>query len=95
MAKIFVLISATVMVLSAQAQEFVLSAGMRSTSASAEGAPAGTTYSITSKNGLQLGGMGFFSIQDKFLFRAGFLYTQRFLELTSTTGGLPLKQTWS
>jgi hypothetical protein len=75
----------TLLGLNAHSQEFVLSAGLRSTSATTDQAAAGTTYSVSGKNGFQVGGVGFFPIAGQFNLRTGFLYTQRFLEVTATS----------
>jgi hypothetical protein len=75
----------------AQAQDFALSAGFRNTSASADTAPTGTTYSISAKNGFQLGGIGFFPLNEQVFLRSGLLYTQRFVEFSSTTGTIVTK----
>jgi hypothetical protein len=71
--------------MTAQAQEFVLSAGFRSTSASTDLVTTGTTYSVTGKNGFQIGGVGFIPLSNQFNFRTGFLFTQRFMEVTATS----------
>jgi hypothetical protein len=89
--KLLAVLSAVLFVNQVQAQEFALSAGFRNTSASADGAPAGTTYSISGKNGFQLGGIGFFPMNEQIYLRSGLLYTQRFLELTATTGAIATK----
>ncbi len=89
--KLLAILSAVLFVNQVQAQEFALSAGFRNTSASADGAPAGTTYSISAKNGFQLGGIGFFPLNEQIYLRSGLLYTQRFLEFSATTGTVVTK----
>lgn len=66
----------------ANAQEFALSGGFRNNNADTNIALARAEPT----NGIQFGALGFFPLISPFVFRTGFLYTQRYSEITYTNG---------
>jgi hypothetical protein len=82
LSRIFLVVLATAVAainVNAQDGQFAITGGFRSTNMDAKG------LTVDGKSGLQLGGLAWFYFNDNLGMRTGFLYTQKYATLKSTT----------